>query len=238
MVAVLALLGANSARAFLGMNNGPAIGEFPAGYSGNVGCTNTDPGITGDFDIAVGWLAQRDGSIWSLERQNSTGTATWPLKGLWVQSARELMFDRRYGLFVSTGFLIPQHMSGTWITRPSGVTFDFDIPSHDWWYVDGIVKARISDGFDILTGVRWDRTSTRVDYSDNTSDDYVLNSYLPLIGAQMNKRSSESSLLVRFIGSPVVYGNMKYHYWDRRGYAEFGDFRVNSRSSFLEILAD
>jgi hypothetical protein len=238
VVMVWGLPGADSARGFPGMDGTPALRGLPAGYPSNVACTGSGPGIMGGYGVNLGWLEQRDGSIWALERQTSTGTATWPLKGFWVQATEELTFDRRFGLLVTTGFFIPRRMSGTWISRPSGATFGFDIPSYDWQFVDGIIKAGVSGGFDILAGFRWDRTSTRVDYSDNTSDDYVLNSYLPLIGAQVNRRFSDSSLLVRFIGSPLVYGTLKYHYWDRLGYAEFGDFRVNSKSSYFEILAD
>jgi len=235
---VWGLSGADFARGFLGMDGTAPVGTLPFNFPSNVVCTGTGPGIMSGYNVSLGWFEQRDGSIWALERQTSTGTATWPLKGLWMQSTQELTLDRRFGLLLSTGFLIPRRMSGTWVSRPAGTTFGFDIPSYDWGYVDGIIKAGVSDGLDILAGFRWDRISTRVNYSDNTSDDYVLNSYLPLIGAQMNKRFSESSILVRFIGTPWVYGTLKYHYWDRLGFAEFGDFRVNSKSSYFEILAD
>lgn len=235
---VWSLLGADSANAFLGGHSAPTLGGFPHGYPSNVPCQGPVRGLMSDFSVAFGLLEHRDGSIWALERQNSTGTATWPLKGFWFKATQELASDENIGFLLSAGIFVPRHMSGTWISRPDGATFGFNIPSYDWWSLDGIVKARVMRGFDLLAGFRWDHTSTRVDYSDDTSDDYILNAYLPLIGAQLNRRFSDSSLLVRFMGTPLYFGTVKYHFWDRLGYAEFGDFRINSKSTHLEVLAD
>ncbi len=150
MAVVWGLTVANTARAFLGMSTIPAVGGLPFKDPSNATCTGTGAGLLSDFSVNFGWLEQRDGSIWALERQNSTGTAVWPLKGFWVQATEDLAFDRNYGLLISAGVLIPRHTSGTWISRPAGTSFGFDIPSYDWWYLDGMVKAGIAGGFDVL----------------------------------------------------------------------------------------
>lgn len=239
IVLLWGLPGADSARGFLGIDGTEAVERLPFSFPSYADSTGSVPASQSDFIVNLGWMEQRDGSIWALERQTSTGTATLPLRGFWFQVTRELAFDKGgLGILASAGVLIPQRLSGTWITRPSGATFGFDIPSYNWGFVDGIVKVSVPGGLDILAGLRWDHISTRVNYSDNTSDDYILNAYFPLIGTQMNHRFSDSSLLVRFIGGPLAFGRMKYHYWDRLGFAEFGNFPVNSKSTYFEILAD
>jgi hypothetical protein len=238
LIAAWSLPSANPARGFPGMGGTSVPGGLPFGYGSTVSCTGADTGLLKGLTVNLGWLEERDGSKWALQRQTSTGTATWPLRGLWAQATEELTFDKTFGLMVSGGIFVPRHAGGAWYSSPGTRSFDFEIPSYDWWSVDGIVKARVSGGFELLGGFRWDHTSARVDYSDNTSDDYILNAYLPLIGAQMNQRFSNSSLLIRFLAAPWVPGSVKYHFWDRLGFAELGDFRANSRSSYFEVMAD
>ncbi len=238
LVAVWSLSGADPARGFQGMEGISFPERLPFGYRSTIPCNGDGSGLMSGLTVNLGWLEERDGSIWALQRQTSTGTASWPLRGLWAQATEELTFDKTFGLLVSAGIFVPRHVGGTWYSRPGTSSFDFEIPSNDWWLVDGIMKARVSGGFELLAGFRWDHTSTRVNYSDNTSDDYILNAYLPLVGARMNGRFPNSSLLIRFLGAPWVPGRMKYHFWDRLGFAEFADFRSNSQSSYFEVLAD
>ena len=103
--------------------------------------------------------------------------------------------------------------------------------------MDGLVRGRVSSNFDILAGFRWDHTSTRVKYSDNTDDDYILNLYVPLIGAQIHQAFANGELLFRILATPLVPGRLRYNFWTRTGFAEFGDFDV-SKGSFIEILSD
>jgi hypothetical protein len=188
--------------------------------------------------LYFGWLNHPTGSVWALQRQNSTGTAQWPLKGFWLGATKDITLDGGFGLLVSGGVFLPRRAEGSWVRSPDSATFGFEIPSYEWWNLDGMAKIPISGNFDLLCGVRWDHKSTRVDYTDNTSDDYILNSYIPLIGAQFNQRFSNGALLVRVVGSPIARGRMKYNFWTRSNYAEYGDFDINSGSSFLEVLAD
>ncbi len=103
--------------------------------------------------------------------------------------------------------------------------------------MDGLVRGRVSNNFDVLAGFRWDHTSTRVKYSDNTDDDYILNLYIPLIGAQIHQAFANGELLFRILATPLVPGRLRYHFWDFRGFTEFGDFDV-AKGSFIEILSD
>jgi len=79
--------------------------------------------------------------------------------------------------------------------------------------------------------------STRVNYSDITDDDYILNAYMPLFGLQVQQPISNGSILLRFTGAPAVGGRLKYHFWDNLGYAEFADFKVTG-DYFMEFFAD
>jgi hypothetical protein len=194
-------------------------------------------GITGTPKVYFGWTEHAKGSTWALQRQTSTGTAAWPLSGFWLGASKDLVLGDRFGVLVSGSVFFPRRSAGTWREETSLRTFDFEIPQYDWWTLDGLAKCGLTGGAEFLAGFRWDHTSTRVNYSDNTDDDYILNAYLPLIGMQLNKRSSNCSMLLRCVGSPWVGGRLKYHFWDNLGSAEFGDFRVNN-GYFLEFFAD
>lgn len=237
-VIVWGLPGVGAAQAIPGMERITGLFGQPASYRGNGGCDDTDRRLTSEFSVYYGWLEQREGSVWALQRQQATGTAAWPLRGSWLQATEELTFDNSYGLVVSGGIFFPKRPSGTWYSVPAAGSFDFDIASYHWGFLDGLAKVRVSGGLDILGGFRWDRTSVRVDYSDNTTDDYILNAYLPLIGAQLKQPISNGLFLVRVVGAPLVRGRVTYQFSDGLGYAEFGDFPINAQSSFVEVLAD
>jgi hypothetical protein len=194
-------------------------------------------GITGTPKVYFGWTEHAKGSIWALNRQTSTGTAAWPLRGFWLGASKDLTLGDGFGVLISGSVFFPRRSAGTWREEPGPRTFDFQIPQYDWWTLDGLAACRITGATSLLAGFRWDHTSTRVNYSDNTFDDYVLNAYLPLIGMQLTKRSPNCSMLVRCVGSPWVGGQLKYHFWGDPATAEFGDFRVNN-SYFLEFFAD
>jgi hypothetical protein len=194
-------------------------------------------GNTGTPKVYFGWTEHPKGSVWSLQRQTSTGTAAWPLSGFWLGARKDLVLTDDFGILISGSVFFPKRSAGTWREEPGPITFDFEIPQYDWWTLDGLAACRVAGDTEVLAGFRWDHTSTRVNYSDNTEDDYILNVYLPLFGMQLNKRFSNSSLLLRCVGSPWVGGRLKYHFWDNLGFAEFGDFRVNN-GYFLELFAD
>ncbi len=213
-----------------------AGGPFPFPVDASLG-SGAGSGLLSVPSLYVGWLEHPRGSTWSLQRVVSTGTAPWPLKGFWFGAAKDVTLPGGFGIIASGGIFVPWRTRGTWYPSPAGRSFSFEIPYYNWWNVDGLVKCPVAGPFEFLAGFRWDHTSTRVEYNDNTSDDYILNSYIPLIGAQINQRFYGGSLLFRIVGSPLVRGQMKYHFWDRLGGAEFGDFPVKD-SSFLEIFAD
>ena len=145
--------------------------------------------------------------------------------------------NERFGFLISGSLFLPRRSAGTWLNELHTSTFDFEIQSYNWGSVDGLAKLRMCGGVDILGGFRWDHTSTRVRYSDNTDDDYILNAYLPLLGIQIGNNFSGGSFLVHFVGAPKVYGQLRYHFWDNQGFAEFGDFGI-SDGYFMELLVD
>jgi hypothetical protein len=191
----------------------------------------------GQANVYFGWVEDSKGSVWSLQRQTSTGTAAWPLSGFWLGARKDLVLTDDFGILISGSVFFPKRSAGTWREEPGPRTFDFEIPQYDWWSLDGMASCRVASGAEILAGFRWDHTSIRVNYSDNTFDDYVLNAYLPLIGMQLNKRLSNCSMLLRCVGAPWVGGRVNYNFWGDPATVEFGDFRVN-RGYFLEFFAD
>lgn len=214
--------------------DGPSFfGSGPCPQNDNI----TASKLFGDPNLYIGWLDSARGSTWSLQRQNSSGTASWPFRGLWLGASEEFNIGKGNGLLVSGSVLLPKRSAGTWYNSPAASTFDFEIPSYEWWAVDALVRGGLSGPFALLAGFRWDHTSTRVNYSDNSSDDYILNLYLPLVGAQLNQRFANGALLFRFLATPIVPGRVKYNFWDRLGFSEYGDFSVN-RGYFMEIFSD
>ena len=224
---------------FSGSDGTAGFAGFPFRSPGTVCGSNDGPqsSLTETPRVYFGWLEHSRGSTWALQRQTSTGTAPWPLQGFWLGASENLTLDDGFGLLVSESIFLPQRSAGTWYQSPNSASVDFEIPSYEWWSVDGLTKSRVSGALELLAGFRWDHTSTRVKYSDHTDDDYILNAYLPLIGIQVNQPFSSGSMLVRFVGSPVVAGRMRYDFWTHTGYAEFGDFDV-SGGSFLEFFGD
>ncbi len=193
--------------------------------------------LAGLPEVYVGRLEHGQGSTWALQRTDRKGTAPWPLKGYWLGATQDLGPAAGLGLLAAGGIFIPQPSAGNWYQIPTG-TVDFEVPSYDWWMAEGLVRSPLNWPLVLLGGVRWDHTSTRVNFADNTSDDYILNVYLPLIGLQLNQAFSGGSCLFRFVGTPVVLGRLKYHFWDPpRLYTEFGDFEVKG-GSFVEALID
>ncbi len=242
LAAVTALWGAPSPGIGLGpfSAHGPAsLTGLPFSFPSNMSCNSGDgSGLLSMPSLYFGWIEHQRGSVWALERQATTGTAAWPLRGFWFGATKEVSLDAGPGFLVSGGVFVPRRVTGTWFTSPETSAFSFEIPSYDWWYVDGLVKGRVCEDFELLAGFRWDHTSTRVNYSDNTTDDYILNSYMPLIGTQVRQRFSNGSMLVRFVCAPVVFGTLKYHFWTGDGFSEFGNFPLNTKSSFWEVFAD
>jgi hypothetical protein len=193
--------------------------------------------IFGSPDLYVGWLEHRKGATWTINRPNSSGTAEWPLRGYWIGMSESIMPQDRFGLLIGGSVFFPHRGAGAWYTTGAIGAIDFEVPSYYWWSVDGLVRGSVSDNFDILAGFRWDHTSTRVKYSDNTDDDYILNLYLPLIGAQLHQQFAGGELLFRIIGTPLVPGRITYNFWTNTNFSEFGDFDV-VRGSFIETLLD
>ena len=209
-------------------------GEWTSGLG--LPCSWGSGGI-GMPSVYVGWLESPRGSTWSLQRRDHTGTAAWPLRGLWLGVSKEFMGCEGLGLLVSGSLFLPRHSYGTWVASPRSEDFKFEVPSYDWWSLDALAAKRISGGCELLAGMRWDHSSIRIGYYDNTDDDYILNAYIPLVGMQMAQRSCAGSLVVRVVGTPVVFGNLTYNFWTGDGYNEHRNFTSNN-SYFVELFAE
>ena len=223
---------------------GTCPGVSAQGFLGETACSGAGcfPGLWGSGGIGmptvyVGWLDYSKGSTWELQRVGSAGTASWPLKGLWLGATKEFTSCEDIGFLISGSVFVPRRSHGTWVESPRVTDFDFDISSYQWWSIDGLVTKRISGSFELLAGLRWDHTSTRIHYNDDTSDDYTLNTYIPLVGVQIAERSCNGTLLVRFMGSPVPFGELTYAFWTGQNYAESASFAL-SKSHFMELFAE
>jgi len=239
VVALWVFAGDTSAQGFLGSygtSNLTGLSfRWPNSVCDAVG--NPECGLMTTPRMYFGRLEHYKGSRWALERQLSTGTAPWPLRGFWLGASKDFTLDNGLGFLICGSVFFPQPSAGAWYTEPSATTISFQIPSFDWWSLDCLGKCRISGNLEFLAGFRYDHMSTRVNYSDITDDDYILNAYMPLFGLQVQQPISNGSILLRFTGAPAVGGQLKYHFWDNLGYAEFANFNVTG-DYFMEFFAD
>lgn len=176
-------------------------------------------------EVAVGWVADTSDGSWSLQRQTSTSVAKWQISGWWLEACTGLRLGPSSDLLLAGGWFLAQPAAGVWHTHPSPLVVAFEVPSYQWGTVDVLFRYRTRQGrFDVLSGVRWDKKKARVHFSDNTDDDYSLDTYAPILGFQMNQPLAGGALSLRMLGSPLVLGQMKYAFRDNQGFEEYGHF--------------
>jgi hypothetical protein len=203
-------------------------------------CGNRNPvssDLSDPLSLYVGWLEHSKGNTWTLHHPQSNGIAPWPIRGIWLGASTHFVVNNPIGVLVAGYVLFPERTAANWYTEPAARSFDFEIPSYDWWAVEGFLTGNLCDNLRILGGFRWNHTSIRIHFSDSTDDDYVLNTYTPLAGVEYRQQFSTQRILVRIVGSPVIAGSLKYHFWDNLGFSEFGSFPVRN-GSFVECTAD
>lgn len=205
--------------------------DFCAPYSA------ADRRLSGFWEMDLGWLEHPKGSTIVLKRPSTISTASWPLRGAWTGAFADVQLGDTWGMLFSRGAISTQRGAGTWTTTSSPNTYGFDVPGYETWFLEGLLSRRAGRPVRLLAGVRWDHSSMRLLYSDDTYDDYVLDGYIPVVGLQVSDPLLGVGLTMRCLVSPFVPGNFRYHYWDNRGYAEFGSFPF-SKGYFLEFLGD
>lgn len=180
-------------------------------------------------EFSLGRVNEPNGSDWTLQRQTSTSVASWKLSGWWLEARTGIRLGFNSDLLISGGWFFAQPASGVWHANPPSPQFGFDIDSYKWGTLDVLYRCRALQGrLDVLSGIRWDKKKTTVHYSDNTDDDYRLNTYAPVVGFQFNQPAAGGVLSVRALGSPWVFGEMDYDYRDRKGFEEYGDFTLRN----------
>lgn len=179
-------------------------------------------------EFSLGWLEDSRGGSWTLRRQASTSVARWDRSGWWLEARTGLRLDPDSDLLLSGGWFLAQPASGVWHASPAAMEFTFNVPSYQWGTVDVLYRHRALQGrLALLSGVRWDKKKTRVRFSDNTDDDYCLNTYAPILGIQLEQPAAGGVLTLGALGSPLLRGQMKYKYQDHTGgFVEYGDFSL------------
>ena len=132
--------------------------------------------------------------------------------------------------FEVSGVALLARESDGLITSNIGLTADFEGEGLEWSYVQSLIRWDVVGDLSLLAGVRWDHTTVRfhVTRPSISNDDFIANSYIPLIGLQVCQDSPAAHVSLRLLGFPAVPGNLKFHTW-----TENFDIFSGKRSGFL-----
>ncbi|MBM4327402.1 MAG: hypothetical protein FJ118_09595 [Deltaproteobacteria bacterium] len=213
--------------------NAPAIGL--GGFSGGFAESLTAEPIR----FYVGWMEPVRNAYSAFDQEASgTGTAgshDWPVAGLWLGAAKSISLGERCALGLDGWLLIPANREAierdefnrviagggriralTVTTTPVVRTWE---TYTDWWYADAEVGCRLSGGFMVFGGFRYEHFSTRFKNpgipagtpgSSDDNADITVNGYLPYIGVQLQQGGSTSLVSIRALGFPYVPADVQH----------------------------
>lgn len=226
----------------------PAFGGF---LGGPTGCGETLYAKTGTLSLYAGWMEHREGTRFTLDDGNVAAfnlisvQEQYPNRGLWLGIADSV--DLGSGLsFIGSGwYLVPSSASSRQhidlVGFPAARSWQTD---NRWWFADGLFALGRSGSFSALAGLRYDYFTTRFknpfdsDFGGpDAHSDVIATTWIPLLGAQYGYAGPSSSLLVRAVGTPVIFGYIKFLDSDGIGtrLEERGRW---SRGYFLEFFGE
>jgi hypothetical protein len=212
-----------------------------------IGCGESPcPGIASPV-LYVGWMEDRQGVAFSVYATGAPAGGVvlrYPNRGLWVGVSESVCLTRDFSFTASGWCVLTSRAAGREfydLVPPSERSWD---ATAQWWFVDGLVAMGSCGGFSVLAGLRYDHYTSRLDnsYNETTpllptySGDMILNAWIPLIGAEYAYRGSDTHLVFRTIGFPLLFGGFKFADVDRLN-SVISDGHW-TRGYFLEVLAE
>lgn len=231
-----------------GLSGLPFVGGFLRGPA--AGTCDEAPFPRAVTEAYVGYMDHRPGASFGF----STGGPgllnafevrhEYPLRGVWLGLSETVALNEQIGLFASGWYLLPSNFTSEEFYNLDTAHRRWNTDTQ-WWFVEGLGSVRIADGFSLLGGLRYDRYTTRfkdpydaigvLSLGSDTAD-VMADNWIPLAGAQVACIGTESKLIFRAVGFPVLLGNIKYN----QAFAGLTAFeaRGNYRNGyFLEFFA-
>lgn len=168
------------------------------------------------LSASVGWLSHPSGMSLTtrLINFNQEFVDENPLRGAWLELTAQCSVSDRVGLLISGGMLAPSESGGAEQQTVAGTAAEYSLSGTSWGSIQGLVSYGLSDSFQVIGGFRWDHFNTRVDFSRSPAFlDFKLNTYVPLIGVQLDQRFFDGALITRIMGWPgTLPGHMTQSY--------------------------
>jgi hypothetical protein len=248
--AILILTGSACARGLFGMGlpGLPSLGGF---LGGPTGCGETVLAKSGTLSVYAGWMEDREGTRFTVDGGNADvfGVVSvqqqYPNRGLWLGISDSVGLGDALSFIASSWYLVPSSVPSRQDIVQLGASSSRSWQTDNrWWFADGLVALGGPGGLSALAGLRYDYFTTRFKKPYDTdfggpdaSSDVISTTWIPLFGAQYQYASPSSSLIVRAVGTPVIFGYLKYLDSDGVGFRleERGRW---SRGYFLEFFGE
>jgi hypothetical protein len=180
----------------------------------------------------VGYLDDPKGFSYTRERADASGEPSqlfsMPVRGIWLGLSSGISLSDALGITLSGGLLAPVNTQGEF--REDGavqVALNSNLNSnHQWGYLDGMGTYNFSRSssfvsMELVGGFRWDHFDSKqsLRFSDttggnqlsgSTTNNVILNAFLPYLGFQYVYKSGTSNTTSRVIGFPYVPGSVKF----------------------------
>ncbi len=247
---ILVLTGSAGAEGLfgVGLSGLPSFGGF---LGGPTGCGETLYAKTGTLSIYAGWMEHRQGTSFTVDGGNADvfGVVSvqqqYPNRGLWLGVSDAVVLGDGLSVIGSSWYLVPSSVPARQdIVQLGGASSRSWQTDNRWWFADGMLALGRPGGLSALAGLRYDYFTTRFKNPYDTdfggpdaSSDVISTTWIPLFGAQYGYVGPSSSLIVRAVGTPVIFGNIKYLDSDGVGtrLEERGRW---SRGYFLEFFGE
>jgi hypothetical protein len=180
----------------------------------------------------VGYLDDPKGFSYTRERTDGSGEPnllfSMPVRGIWLGLSSAISLSDALGITLSGGLLAPGKTQGEF--REDGavqVALNSNLDSnHQWGYLDGMGTYNFSRSssfvsMELVGGFRWDHFDSKqsLRFSDTTggnqlsgssTNNVILNAFLPYLGFQYVYKSGTTNTTSRVIGFPYVPGSVKF----------------------------
>lgn len=221
--AILILTGSANAQGLFGMGlpGLPSLGGFAGATAG---CGETLYAKTGTLSIYAGWMEDRQGTRFTVDGGNAdvfgviSVRQQYPNRGLWLGVSDTVVLGDGLSVIASSWYLVPssvparQHID--LVGFPAARSWQTD---NRWWFADGLFALGRPGGLSALAGLRYDYFTTRFkdpfdsDFGGpDAHSDVIAATWIPLFGAQYGYAGPSSSLIVRAVGTPVIFGYAKF----------------------------
>jgi hypothetical protein len=142
----------------------------------------------------------------------------YPLSGVWIGVAKSVALRDNLDATFSAWALLPGNVHASELEGPVVepglppffVSYEWKRTSPNWYFVDGLLAYHAAGALTGLAGFRYQYFTASYRKLNppvsNDSGDVKIDDYVPLLGVQWNSSASNSNLVFRAVGFPMVFG--------------------------------